>query len=206
MFDQVHPRPVCNTREGGAGLWLYLVICALSVVVEAHAFSQSESRLAIDGRTVRVRLSLNLLEMKGVDANQDQRVSYDELDNAIEPLFAAVKEHYTLRAPELPRRVVAEKYQIIDDHVLQIDMLQTFERDVRRLEATSNLDALLGPAHQHLATAIVNGEPRRAVLDAANRTLIVEVARVTVGRIVTVVLAVAGLLLLIAYRLKQRPR
>ena len=68
--------------------------------VRAHDFSQSESAIEIDGAIVRVRIGVNLLEMPGVDANGDQRVSYDELDESIERVFAAIKEHLTLRAPE----------------------------------------------------------------------------------------------------------
>lgn len=178
----------------------------MSVVLDAHEFSQSESTLEIDGSMVRVRLSLNLLELKGVDANGDGRVLYDELDRAIEGVFASIKTHYSLLAPEPAVRVVAEKLQIVDEHVLQIDVRHTFARNVRRLEVTSSLDDIFGPAHQHLAAALVNGGRRRAVLDASNRTMTIEAARVTFDTVLMVAVAALGLLLLVAYRLGQRRR
>ena len=182
------------------------VVAAALVAIgaEAHEFSQSESTIEFDGRsTIHLRFSLNLLELKGVDASGDQRVSYDELDRSIERVFTAIKEHYTLGAPEPAERIVAEKYQIADDHVLQIEIRQTFGTDVGRLDVTSSLDALLGSAHQHLVTAIVNGEPRRAVLDASNRSVTFETGRVTVGRVLIVVVAALGLLALALYRLRN---
>jgi hypothetical protein len=185
-----------------------LVVCLTAAALiatgaEAHEFSQSESTIEFDGATIRLRFSLNLLELKDVDANGDQRVSYDEIDRSIERVFAAVKEHYTLDAPEPAERIVAEKYQIADDHVLQIEIRQTFGADVSRLEVTSSLDALLGLTHQHLVTAIVDGEPWRAVLDASNRSVTFETGRVTVGRVLTVVIAALGLLALVVYRMRS---
>ena len=183
--------------------FLVAVAAALIAVgAEAHEFSQSDSTLEFDGAAIRVRFRINLLEVKEVDANGDGRVSYDELDRSIERVFAAIKDHYTIGAPEPAGQIVAEKYQIADDHVLQIEIRHTFDADVRRLDITATLDALLGPAHQHLVTAGVNGELRRAVLDASNRRVTFETGRVTAGRIIAVVIAALGLLALAAYRLR----
>ena len=184
---------------------LIVAICAVRVL-NAHDFSQSESRLEFAGNDVRVQLRLNLLELKDVDRNVDRRVSYDELDQAIEQVFATIKSHYVVAAEAEPSRISAEKFQIVDDHVLQIDIRYAFDRRVRHLDVTSRFDAVLGPAHQHFATAVVNGERRRSVLDSANRTMTIETGRVTVGRVAVVVGAALGLALLGAYRLRQRSR
>jgi hypothetical protein len=174
------------------------------VTLSAHDFSQSESALEIGGRTVRARIRVNLLEIAGVDANLDGRVSYEELDRAIERVFAALKEHYLLRAPNVPEHIVAEQYEIGDEHVLQIVVTHTFGYDVRRLDVTSRFDALFAPTHQHLVSAIVNGEPLRAVLDASNRTVTFEISRLNPRTIATTVAAALGLLLLAVYRSRSR--
>lgn len=174
----------------------------LAFGAEAHDFSQSESTIEFDGATVRLRVSLNLLELKDVDANGDQRVSYEELDRAIERVFAALKEHYTLGAPQPAERIVVENYRIADDHVLQIAIRETFAAAVSRLTVASNLDSLFGPMHQHLVTAMVNGRPERAVLDASNRHAIFETGRISAARILAVAVAALGLLALGLYRLR----
>ena len=173
-------------------------------IVRAHDFSQSESTVEFDGATVRVRLGVNLLELPGVDANGDQRVSYEELDRSIERVFAAIKEHFTLRAPAPPVRVTAARYEIVDEHVLRMDLVHIFTTSVGRLEIASRFDRLFGPAHRHLITARLGGELRRAVLEAGHPAVTFENARVTSERILIVVLAVLSVLALAAYRLRAR--
>jgi hypothetical protein len=182
----------------------WLLVIALTTVVTAHDFSQSESLLEVAGSTVRARIRINLLEIEDVDANVDQRVSYDELDRSIERVFAAIKEHFVLRAPDAPDQIVAERYEIGDDHVLQIDVAYTFSERVRRLELTSRFDVLFAPGHQHLAAVSTGGETMRAVLDRSNRTVTVDLARVTAGRVAAVMLAGLGLLFVAWYRLRPR--
>src|SRR5580700_10964028 len=74
-----------------------LALCStLAGTCTAHDFSRSESRVEIHGREVRVALSLNLLELSGVDTNADGVISYDELDRAIDGIYAQIKLHYVL--------------------------------------------------------------------------------------------------------------
>jgi hypothetical protein len=170
----------------------------------AHDFSQSESALEISGRTVRARIRINLLEMAGVDANVDQRVSYEELDRSIERVFEAIKQHYQLRSPAAARQITAEHYEIGDDHVLQIVVVHEFDRDVRRVEVTSAFDSLFAPSHQHLVSVVVDGESQRAVLDARNRTASFEFRRTNMDNILMTAAAAIGLLLLMVYRTRSR--
>jgi hypothetical protein len=199
---------MCSNGAGACSQALLAAVMLASAVATAdgHEFSQTEATIQVEGTSVRVRLGINLLELKGVDGNGDMRVSYDELDRAIERVFGSIKEHYTLGAPAPPARIVAERSEIFDDHVLQINLLYTFSDTVRTLQVTSTFDALLGPTHQHLATAMVNGQPIRAVLDASNPTMTVELRRVTTARILAVLAAAAGLLALAAYRMTARRR
>jgi hypothetical protein len=179
------------------------VVWAIAAV-GAHEFSQSESTIEASGDAVRVRFSLNLLEISGVDDSGDGRVSYDELDKKIESVFALIKQHYTLHAPDAPMRVVAERYDIVDEHVLQLDIRETFSGAVRELAVTSTLDAAIGPTHQHFAIVVNGSERRRAVLDRSNRTATFDLRRFTAGRIATVVLAAMGVGVLAFYRFRRR--
>src|SRR2546422_634208 len=61
-----------------------------------HDISRSESLIEVHGREVDVVLRLDLLALRYVDANGDDRVSYDELDNAIDRIYADVRRHYIL--------------------------------------------------------------------------------------------------------------
>lgn len=181
----------------------FLVALVFSVALTAHDFSQSESTLTIDGSTVSVQLRLNLLEFPGVDANGNGVVSYDELDAGIERVFAAVKEHYVLGAPGSPVRILVERHDIVDDHVLQMDVRYDFAADVAGLDVTSTLDALLGPMHQHMLTTRLNGETTRAVLDADNRRVHLDRSRITRGRIAAVLGALVAIVLLAWFRRRR---
>jgi hypothetical protein len=173
-----------------------LLILPLCAMLAAHEFSQSESALVVDGPSVTARIDLNLLEFPDVDADRNGIVSYEELDAAIERIFAALKQHYVLGAPEAPVRILAERHEIVDEHVLQINVRFSFAHDVRRLDVTSTLDALFGPMHQHFVTATMAGEAGRTVLDAGNPHVSFDQSRVIFRRTATVVgavLVIAGL-------------
>ena len=180
--------------------------CELSVPIHAHEFSQTESTIEVDGTAVRARIGINLLEIDGVDTNGDMQVTYEELDRAIERIFETIKQHYTLGAPGPPLRIAAERPELLDGHVLMIDLVHTFPTAVRTLQVTSTFDTLLGPTHQHYATAIVNRERIRSVLGGSNRTMTLEFRRVTLARLLTILAAASGLLLLAVYRWKSRPQ
>jgi hypothetical protein len=199
------PRTQGTPRSTRLALGVLCVLggCELLVPTHAHEFSQTESTIEVDGTAARARIGINLLEIDGVDTNGDMQVTYEELDRAIERVFETIKQHYTLGAPGPPLRIAAEKPELLDGHVLMIDLVHTFPTAVRTLQVTSTFDTLLGPTHQHYATAIVDGERIRSVLRASNRTMTLEFQRVTLARLLTVLGAGAGLLLLAAYRLKS---
>jgi len=91
---------------------------------------------------------------------------------------------------------VVERHQIVEDHVLRMDVRYGFAHEVRRLDVTSTLDALFGPMHQHFVTATMAGEIGRTVLDAGNPRVSFDQSRVIFRRAATVVgavLVIAGL-------------
>lgn len=142
-----------------------IALLHLSGTVGAHDFSRSESKLEIRGREVRVLLSLDLLEST-VDVNQDARVSYEELDAAIERIYAGIKTHYLLDSDGPPVSSTLERYELVDEHVVQMHLVYTFAHDVSRLEVTSRLYEITKPDHRHLVST--TGVPvQAAVLDAS---------------------------------------
>jgi hypothetical protein len=151
-----------------------LTLTAASPLV-AHDLARSDSRLEIEGRAVRCTLTVDLLEFPGVDADGNGVVSYDELDRSIAAVFARVKEHFLLRAPGEPAKIVMTRHELIDEHTARIELAYTFPTSVSRLEVTSTIDQLSHrPDHQHFVTAMISGTRRDAVLDAGNRTAVFE--------------------------------
>jgi hypothetical protein len=173
-----------------------------SQVARAHDLSQSESRIEIDGATVRVRLTINLLELSDVDVDRDERVSYDELDRAIDRVFDQIKRHFQLRAAGGPRRIVLDQHRIVEDHVLEADLLYTFDQDVRELEVTSTIDGITRPDHRHLVTLVDKRGMQRAVLNASNPTGTFAVPGITVNRILATLAGLLGLVCLAVYRFR----
>ena len=147
-----------------------IVVLAMSWVfpaaVCAHDMSQSESKLEVRGRQVRVAFRLNLLELAYVDANGNGFISYDELDSSIDRIYQEIKLHYILRGPELPVQITLERYGVIEDHILDAAMVYQFAHDVTDLSVTSTLDQITRPSHQHLTSVNLNGAVHEAVLNA----------------------------------------
>jgi hypothetical protein len=184
-------------------LWFVAFCIAAS---SAHEVSRSESTLAIAGATVRAQFSINLLEFRGVDANGDERVSYDELDARIEDVFTVIKQHFVLAAPDRPTRVVLQRQQIVEEHVLQADLVYTFDRPVRALRVESTLETVTTPGHVHHVRTDISGEALQALLTPQSRTVTFLVGGLTIGRIVIVLLAFVGVAALITLRIVGRRR
>ncbi len=201
-----------SVRAGGGApaplkkCWLLLLIVLVLGVsyVSAHELSRSESKLSITGATVHVQFAINLLEFRGVDANGDDRVSYDELDARIEDVFGAIKQHYVLATPAPPARVVMQRQQIVEEHVLQADLVYTFDRPVRELRVESTLEAVTTPGHVHHVRTDISGETLQALLTPQSRTATFLVGGITIGRIAIVLVAVAAVAAVITLRIVGR--
>jgi hypothetical protein len=188
---------IVGRRRRGAAL--VAMLSGGMAVLAAHDLAQSESRFDGQGSTLRAITIVDLLEFPGVDADGNGRISIPELDRAIAGVFAAVKTHLVVRTDGgAPDRVTLDAHELSDEHVLRMDIAYQFGTPPSRIEVTSTLDELLKPQHQHLVTAVAGGERRQAVLDAANRSVSMELSasRVTWPR----ALAVVGALGLLAAR------
>jgi hypothetical protein len=139
-----------------------------SLAAGAHDISQSESRIEVLGREVKVAFRFNLLEVGYVDVNRNGLISYDELNNSIGRVYADIKQHYVLQGPDAPTQMTLEMYRVVEDHVLDMELVYQFPHDVKQLEVTSTLYQITQPDHQHLTSANLNGTTHEAVLNIAD--------------------------------------
>ena len=140
--------------------------------VAAHPMSHSLSRLNIDGRDVVVTLSIDLLELGDVDRDGNDLVSFEELESAIERVYARVRQHYSVRAGAEPETVRLERYEIIEDgHIGRLHLRATFATEPGAIEVASTLDQITTPAHRHLVSIERVGTVEEAVLDRSQPSI-----------------------------------
>lgn len=157
---------VWRVRALGAAAILAIAAPAAS----AHDLSRSESKLTVDGSQVRASITLDVAEFNGVDVNGDGRVSYDELDEAIEGIAAILRAHFTLSSPEPPLRTTIDRYELIDNHLVRLDVLYVFPHPVTRLTVMSALHQVMRPDHRHLMSVRFGGDVQESVLGAGYAT------------------------------------
>jgi len=152
----------------GAGLLGALTVFGGVVTsAGAHPMSHSLSRVAVTATQVRVTLTIDLLEVAGVDRNGDARITFDELDASIERLYALVSGHYTVAASAPPTRVTLESYAIVENgHIGRFDLLHAFANEPDALTITSALHLMTAPEHRHLTSVVRDHDRQEALLDA----------------------------------------
>lgn len=142
-----------------------------AMVASAHEFSRSTSRISVEGRTVRASLTIGATDLHQgppVDLDGDGFASVEEIDAAIEPVFAAIKAHYRLTADgAAPESVVLDRYGLDGPDTLRLDLQLTFAAAVTALAVDSTLHQLTQPDHRHLAHAVIDGTSHETVLDGA---------------------------------------
>ena len=151
---------------------LSIAFFTLAASASAHDVSQSDSKIEVQGKDVTVSLRLNLLELPYVDLNGDGFISYDELDHSIDRIYADVKQHYALRDPDLPVQITLRHYGVVEDHVLQMDLLYRFDKDVSQLEIDSTLFQITQPGHEHLVSVNLDGVVHEGILNAGNQSVV----------------------------------
>jgi hydrogenase/urease accessory protein HupE len=155
-------------------LLIVSIVCLVcSRTVQAHDVSQSESRIEVHGREARVEFRLNLLELGYVDTNGNSFISYDELDNSISRIYADVTQHFVLRCPAPTTEITLERYRVIEDHVVDMELIYHCPYQIAQLSIVSTLSQITLPSHQHLTSVNLNGEVYEAILNASNSTAIV---------------------------------
>jgi hypothetical protein len=143
-----------------------LLLSAAPVLVQAHDVSRSQSRLDVRDAEVHASITLDLVEFPGVDVNRDAVVTYEELEPAIERIYAALKSHFSVADPGPPIRTRVERYELVEDHLLRLDVRYAFERPPARVTVTSTLHEITRPDHRHLISVRFGGDIRESVLGA----------------------------------------
>jgi hypothetical protein len=182
---------------------------AWSAFAAAHDLAQSESACSRQGATVTCRLTLDLLEFPGVDADRNQRVSIAELDASIARIFEDVKARLAVSSDQPSQQVALTRYDVVaDEHVGRLEVSYVFAKPPSTLTVTSTLDQLGRPEHQHLVTVGSGDEQRQAVLDATARsvTLPLTARRVTLGRVLALLAGAALIGVLSYWRVKGAMR
>jgi hydrogenase/urease accessory protein HupE len=139
-------------------------------VVFAHAFSSSTSRTTVRGSGLRVVFTTNLIDHHAgpaIDSNGDGSMSVDEVDAAIEQIYTAIKANFQVTADTPLVSRVVERYELVDENVLQLDIAYTFAGPVTRVTLTSTLDRITQENHRHLARVDFGDRPREGVLDVS---------------------------------------
>ena len=150
-----------------------LLLGGLATTARAHPFSQSASVLVVSGREVRARLTLDLLDfhqLPDIDRNRDNRISYVELDDAIERIYTAVAQHYSVRSAGDPLETTVERYQLADETRVRLDILYRFAGEVTTIDVTSTLDLITQPNHRHLISVRSGPITHEAVLEVSRPT------------------------------------
>jgi hypothetical protein len=159
---------------------VFCVFLFVAAAASAHDLARSESRCTIQGAEAQCQLIVDLLEFSGVDQDGNGTISYAELDRSIAAVFADVKEHFILRGPAEPSKIVMARHELVDEHTARLDLAYTFPANVSRLEMTSTFDQLSRrPDHQHYVTTTIGGVEEHAILDASGRTVTFEHRRWT---------------------------
>ncbi len=154
-------------RLGAAVAIVSLVILARPAV--AHQFSTSYSRVVVSRAEVRVTFIVDLLALHSgpaVDADGDGAVTYDELDAAIERVFAAVKANYRVLSEPAIASTSLERFDLVAENTVEMEIVCRASADIRRLEIASTLDRITQPDHTHLLRMPQGSGLRQAVLTA----------------------------------------
>lgn len=149
--------------------WLIVaILAAASGRPAAHELSQSLSRLTVEGSDVRAVVTIDGLELQALDVNGDERITFEELERVIEPLYADFTRNFRVHAADPPQRTTLARYTVVDDHVVELELLYRFAAPVARLTVESTLDNITRPTHRHLTSVggLQNG--RQAILGGAS--------------------------------------
>lgn len=150
-------------KHGPAAVAALLVAACLPAA--AHDLYRSESRIEVQGRQVKTVLTFNLLDFPGVDQDGDKRVTQPEFDAALDRVYGAIVQHWSLDSNGAPVRVTREKAGVFDEHVLTLTLQYVFPQDVLAIRVNSSLPEVLGSGHIHFTTAAMNGRLQDGILD-----------------------------------------
>lgn len=137
-----------------ANLWRLLLLATVFLVfatsASAHDLSHSESDVVVSGVEARMHLQLDLIGFAGLRWRDRDVVSYDELDDRIEAIFAALKQHLQVRTLDTVGVPSMTRHRLVDNHVLDADLSYRFMAPPVSVIVRSTLDQVTARDHQHL--------------------------------------------------------
>jgi hypothetical protein len=135
-------------------LALALIGMAFAPAAFAHDVTRSDSKIEVEGKEVRVALTLNIRELRS-GGNTDVTHIYD-----------IVRQHYFVLAPGDPAAISLQDSQAIGGPLLQLRIVYTFPNDVTMLSVRSTLYEVMPAGHQHLMSVRAHGFLQEAILEA----------------------------------------
>ena len=129
------------------GVALLSLACATAAF--AHDVTRSDSKIEIEGREVRVALTLNVKELKTTG----------------EPIDI-VRQHYSLHAPGDPEDVRFEGATPIGGPLMQLRLLYTFPQQVTNLAVRCTLYEVMPAGHQHMISVRAHGFLHQGIIEA----------------------------------------
>ncbi len=132
-----------------------------------HDLSHSQSEITVAGATATSRVQVDLIGFNGWQWPRRDVVTYDEVDARIEEIFRLLKAHLQASSSTSLVSASMSRYALIDNHVLDADVVYTFDRPIDDLVLRSTLDRITAPDHQHVVRVSYEGRSREALLTAA---------------------------------------
>ena len=135
---------------------IVLTLLALTLFASraaAHDFTTSYSHVMVEGRTVKVRLTLNLKDLHVAD------------------IASAIETNYQIEGPDAPSSRSVEASQTIAEDVVAFDLQYVFDHPLTNVRITSTLDRITQADHSHIVQIGEGEATREAVLNASNPTI-----------------------------------
>jgi hypothetical protein len=140
-------------------------VIVLAAPACAHDVSRSDSKVEIQGREVRVALTLNVKELQYPVITAEPLA----LDKDVGSIFEAVRNHFFVSSPAPPIETRLENYSVLAGSLIQMRILYVFDRDVAALNVKSTLYEIMPAGHQHLMSVRLNGTLHEAILDSRTK-------------------------------------
>ena len=144
-----------------------LLLAWLAGRADAHDLSHSQSDITVSGTTARAHVQVDLIGFAGWQWPRRDVVTYDELDARVEELFGLLKTHLQTTSSATLVSTTMARYGLIDNHVLDADVVYTFDRPIDDLVIRSTLDQITAADHQHRTRVSYEGRSSEALLTAA---------------------------------------
>ena len=106
-----------------------LLVLSAAAPAFAHDVSRSDSKIEIQGREVRVTLTLNVKEL----LNPAIPLESFNPDRDVDLIFNAIRTHFSITSPASPANARLEGYSVPGGSLIRLRILYTFDQPVTAL-------------------------------------------------------------------------